>query len=621
MPITRSQRRFRGMGGIKLTRKRKPLRSDLNGIAGKEVNETDAIETIRARGTEYLQRDGSGKGYVCPICGSGSGKKGTGITTKDGKHFTCWTGCFTNADIIDIIGLERGLTEFPDKLKAAADAFGIELDEPEPIRKSEHVERKIPENVQEEPDFLDFLKEARRHIQETDYPTKRGLSQEVLKRFGIGFCQNWKHPKSGPGAPISPRLIIPTSRYSYLARDTRDEVPEEQKRYCKSKAGNTHILNVKAVFSSEKPIFVVEGEIDALSIIEVGGEAVGLGSTSMVSKLLEELKGQKPAQPLIVALDNDGPGQKAAKTLMDGLAELEIEFYEINPAGVYKDANECLVKDRQALVNIVDAVSTADKLREYVQSIKREKYIQETSAAAHLQEFINGISESANTPAVRTGFRMLDDILDGGLFPGLYVLGAISSLGKTSLVLQIADRIAEKGKDVLIFSLEMARTELMAKSISRHTLWRVIKTGGEVRNAKTTRGITSGERYSGYTNEEKQLIIDSIKDYSKYADHIFILEGVGDIGIDQIKSSISNHISITGNKPIVFIDYLQIIAPYNVKYTDKQNTDKAVLKLKRISRDYMVPVVAISSLNRDNYNTKINMGAFKESGMGLCHAA
>ena len=44
------------------------------------------------------------------------------------------------------------------------------------------------------------------------------------------------------------------------------------------------------------------------------------------------------------------------------------------------------------------------------------------------------------------------------------------------------------------------------------------------------------------------------------------------------------------------------------------NTDDAVSDLKRISRDYSVPVFAISSLNRDNYSAPINMAAFKESG-------
>ena len=65
---------------------------------------------------------------------------------------------------------------------------------------------------------------------------------------------------------------------------------------------------------------------------------------------------------------------------------------------------------------------------------------------------------------------------------------------------------------------------------------------------------------------------------------------------------------------MVLIDYLQIIAPADVRATDKQNTDKAVLELKRLSRDYSIPIIGISSFNRDNYTAPVNMASFKESG-------
>ena len=115
-----------------------------------------------------------------------------------------------------------------------------------------------------------------------------------------------------------------------------------------------------------------------------------------------------------------------------------------------------------------------------------------------MQSFIDGIADSVDTPFIPTGFKKLDSVLDGGLYEGLYIVGAISSLGKTTLITQITDQIAQSGTDVLIFSLEMARSELIAKSISRHTLQSVLQTGGDTRNAKTTRGISTGKRYIDY---------------------------------------------------------------------------------------------------------------------------
>ena len=65
------------------------------------------------------------------------------------------------------------------------------------------------------------------------------------------------------------------------------------------------------------------------------------------------------------------------------------------------------------------------------------------------------IEKQATRPALKTGFSKLDEALDGGLYDGLYVIGAVSSLGKTAFCMQMADQLAMQGRDVLIFSLEM----------------------------------------------------------------------------------------------------------------------------------------------------------------------
>jgi replicative DNA helicase len=167
---------------------------------------------------------------------------------------------------------------------------------------------------------------------------------------------------------------------------------------------------------------------------------------------------------------------------------------------------------------------------------------------------------------------------------------------------------------VLIFSLEMARAELMSKSISRETYIINTAQGGDQRNAKTTRGIMTGKKYSLYSTAERQLIEAAINEYSTYSTHIFIFEGVGNIGAAEIRKEIEKHIRITGKKTIVIIDYLQIMSPADARSTDKQNTDKGVLELKRTSRDLDLPIIGISSFNRDNYKEPVNLASFKESG-------
>ena len=420
------------------------------------------------------------------------------------------------------------------------------------------------------------------------------------------------HYTKSTGRAVWQALIIPTDYYSYVARNTDPQAGQEN-RY--RKTGKATPLNAKALQTATKPIFIVEGELDALSIIEVGGEAIGLGSTANIDLFINNyVKKQKPVQPLVLALDNDNGGEEATEKLTIKLEELGVFYCQLDPYNGLKDANEALTADRGAFTQaIAQAIAQAEHLEEEALDTERKEYLK-TSAYNHIEEFANGIGESANTPAHPTGFRNLDSILDGGLYEGLYILGAVTSMGKTALALQIADQIAVRGRDVIIFSLEMARTELMSRSISRLTLLDTIG-DGDTKNAKTARGITAGARYEHYSQTEIDIIKKAIATYGDfYAKHIYIHEGIGDIGIDYIRGTVKKHIDLTRQAPVVLIDYIQILAPYDVRATDKQNTDKAVLELKRISRDFKIPVIGISSFNRDNYEGEVTLRAFKESG-------
>jgi len=582
-------------------------------------NRDQAKEYIKSQIENYLKQKGidTRKPFKCLNPTHADKNPSMSYDSKRNKAH-CFS-CGADYDTLDLIGLDYNLSDSKDIFNKAYEIYHITIKgEPnnsefidfiEPIKKEDktmqdthisiHTEKYTDTYTQ---DYTAFYDEAHSHIGNTDYPAKRGLSQEVIDRFNIGYIAEWKHPKT-PTAPISPRLIIPTGRHSYIARETTPGVKDYKK------VGEVEIFNGQALETAQRPIFITEGEIDALSIIEAGGEAAGLGSTQNTHKLLDLLRDHKPIQPLIIALDNDEAGEVAAGKLTEGLKSLNIAFYKRNPYGDHKDANEALIADRQALTaEIQEAEQEAGDLRRE----ERREYLK-NSTANYIAAFINDIDSSVNTPCIPTGFNNLDEALDGGLYEGLYTIGAISSLGKTTFITQAADQIAKAGNDVLIFSMEMARAELMAKSISRET-FQLTLPKGETWKAKTARGITAGKRYQEYKQEEKETIYKAIREYAAYAKNIFIIEGAGEVGAKQIRETVEKHISITGKRPVVIIDYLQILSPYNERYTDKQNTDKAVLELKRISRDHKLPVIAISSFNRMSYNGGAKMEAFKESG-------
>ena len=256
-----------------------------------------------------------------------------------------------------------------------------------------------------------------------------------------------------------------------------------------------------------------------------------------------------------------------------------------------------------------------DAIRQEVVKQYQDNY----SAGGTIAEFDNIIQSNANTPAIPTGFKRLDAILDGGLYEGLYTIGAISSLGKTTFCENIADHIAGRGQDVIIISLEMSKYELISKSISRLTFCKYLSDTKTFKYewCKTARGITDGSRYPNYNAEEKQLI-KYCRDYyaANIGNHLYIYEAIGDMNTDIMREIIHRHIDNTGSRPVVIIDYLQLLQ-HPDKYingSDKQRTDANVSALKRLSRDFKIPVIAISSVNRMSYETEITFASFKESG-------
>ena len=520
--------------------------------------------------------------------------------------------CGVSYDIFDLIAIDYGLTEQKDIFAKAYELYNITIDKTAPAQQkpAQKQEEKKQEN------FTEYFKQCKAAVSEKaaqDYLSSRGISEEVAQRFWLGYDQNYKTFNTGADGQNSftewRAIIIPTGECSYIARNI-DQPAEPAKKNRYRKKGASLIFNSKALYEAQQPIFVVEGEIDALSIIEVGGDAIGLGSTSNYKQLINLLAKEKTAQPLILALDQDEEGKATEDKLAEELEGLQIPFYRYNITGACKDANEALLANRD---NFKETIEDLNKLQEMqqqaVEEAIREEY-KKTCAASCLQDFKDGITEAANTPAISTGFYSLDDLLDGGLYEGLYIMGAISSLGKTTFALQIIEQVAQQGQDVLIFSLEMSKHELIAKSISRQSYL----LAEDKKNAKTTRGITAGARYKRYNQTERTLINNALAAYKDYAQHIYIHEGIGNIGAEQVKEIVQKHISITGNKPVVLIDYLQILAPYEVRASDKQNTDKATLELKRLSRDCKIPVIGISSFNRDNYTAPVNNASFKESG-------
>ena len=215
-----------------------------------------------------------------------------------------------------------------------------------------------------------------------------------------------------------------------------------------------------------------------------------------------------------------------------------------------------------------------------------------------LQDYLSYIQDDTQVKKIRTGFSKLDNLLNSGLPNGLITLGAIPSLGKTTFALQVADNMASmENTKVLLFSLEMTRFDIISKSLSR------ISYVNEDLGNYTFDDLLS--------NDEKVDYEALLTKYEPIANNLYTIDYIYDIR--DIEAFIRQFKDLHENdNVIVIIDYLQYILSGGGN--DKQAIDLITKRLKELSKSLGITIVAISSLNRANYDGTITMESFKESG-------
>ena len=213
--------------------------------------------------------------------------------------------------------------------------------------------------------YMDWYRECQKNLQASaeaqEYLSKRGISKETAERFGIGFSWCYK----------APRIIIPITRHYWLARDIRKNPKgSEASRFEKFKTpgGPSGVLYNQGALDGQSPVFIVEGEFDALSIMELGYEALAIGGCgnvpSLIKALLKRHKEGKILPPILICMDNDEAGEKAMRRILEEVKILEIPvkiaFSESNSErslyGKYKDANEFLVQERDVCKKRLESV-------------------------------------------------------------------------------------------------------------------------------------------------------------------------------------------------------------------------------------------------------------------------
>jgi replicative DNA helicase len=553
---------------------------------------------------DYLEKSKSGL-YCCPFCNSGYGPNATGaLKVYSTNTWTCHS-CDKSGDVIDLYQ-QANNTDFNSALSLMAQEIGINIEtySPDFYDKSDRAGRpqtafneagnskpvqggRTRLNGNSEPvNYTAYYQDCRKRLSDPaalEYLNKRGISEATAAAYWIGY-----DPEADPAKTNHPcpRLIVPTSESHYVARRI-----DGGKDFAKMnpKGSSPAVFNLRALYAQDvQEVFITEGAFDALSIIEAGASAIALNSAENAQKLIDQLERRTTKATLIIALDNDAKGKSRTDTLRDGLQRLNISYVVADVSAGHKDPNEALTADKEAF-------------KEAIERAKHQAAAKPDNTAFYIDKLMSGDIERFKDDK-KTGFKNLDRE-SGGLYGGLYALAAISSLGKTSFALQLADQLAMNGHDVIFFSLEQSRLELVSKSLARRT-------------AKKDRekAVTSLSIRKGYLPRQ---VLEAAEDYKKdVADRVSIVEGNFNCNISFIGEYVRQYVRRNGTRPVVFIDYLQILQPAEDERRPnaKETIDNTVTELKRLSRELDLTVFIISSVNRANYLTPIDFESLKESG-------
>lgn len=261
-----------------------------------------------------------------------------------GEHWDIFALC-QMVEGVDFIGSMRSLArrfglDFPEAVCADRTAVRPSVAGGQPSRGVE-----CPTPVRSD-DADRYLSGCAARIASTDYFSRRGISQEVASRFGCGFDPACWFPTLKAKAAA---VIFPASG-GWAARSV------DGKAHAFAKGARGSAFNLEALWNTEpvQPVFIVEGQFDALSVLECGGQAVALGGLQHIAEIVRAVKLRTPSTAVVIALDHETDPKLVAtvdaahRKLADGLRAAGAFVYDPGVENVFgaHDANDALLADR-----------------------------------------------------------------------------------------------------------------------------------------------------------------------------------------------------------------------------------------------------------------------------------
>lgn len=291
------------------------------------------------------------------------------------------------------------------------------------------------------------------------------------------------------------------------------------------------------------------------------------------------------------------------------------EDYHPVQAQQYADAvKECAMKRQihslglRAQQIVADTESTSEQfltgLTSWLDRVSAASRPSETGLASALEQVIE-TAQNGQRLALETGWRDLDDLLGGGLYPGqLVVVGARPGVGKTIMLENIGTHIARMPDcEALFVSLEMTQVELVTRTLA----W----TATVPLNALRSGGAELTEQHWEKIARAQQKITDT---------HMTVVDA-SDQTVRGIRMEARRAAMVarrSGRRlAVICVDYAGLITGSNPRQDERQVINEASRELKKLAKELHCTVVLAAQLNRkgvDRKNPQPLLTDLKESG-------
>jgi replicative DNA helicase len=229
----------------------------------------------------------------------------------------------------------------------------------------------------------------------------------------------------------------------------------------------------------------------------------------------------------------------------------------------------------------LDDEALADRANQIVQDATSDTLTGDLAAVGDLVPGFLADLEAGSQQGLSTGLADLDR-LTGGLQPGLWIVAARPSVGKTITLTDIARAVALRARQpAVFFSLEMSRKRLMHRLVAAEARvpLHVIKAGGDK-----------------VQPQDWERIGDALADIVDAPLHI---DDSTSMSVADI-SARTRRLAQKGALGAVLIDYLQLMEGMGGRGNESREREVARISrgLKVLAEDLQVPVIVAAQLNR-----------------------